>query len=631
MRSSRLYRTFLPFLLALAGWLVLLPLEASLERLEAYPYDLAMAHLTRQRQGARIILAGIDDVTHKKGLFNRRAHARFLRNMREHGARVVFLDLLFDTPRDQKMDTELTMAVNETKLAVLACNLSLHTSLIDETRMEGLRRERLIDSLESSFQSKDALPGLINCYQDPVDQTIRSAALAIRLHQVDSGEEVTWPAAALAVYARLNLLGWKEILYDEDAGRIIAPPASIPVTTVTLKDLTRYMLPIYFLPRATGPDRISSARALPVIPYHDLLGDDNPALAQVKDAIVFVGDNTDGDTDVYSTPVGPMKGFEIHAQILNTLLTGPYAQPLPNWLTDITSYLLNLILASAILRSRSKWSALFWAVTLLGGVLGTYALCLSLGWQARIAEAIATYLVTLMLATTARLLLTARVLQRFIPPEVVSAVMAAGSAKPRHEVATIIVTDIRGYTTLSETRTPVQILKLLNEYHSVTVAIYEKHGGRALTYQGDAQIIAFLSKKQPNPSAAAIRAAYEMQKAVDVLRERWGIFNRSEFDVGAAVCTGPLTIGEIGTTGSGRAEYTVIGETVRLAHKIQSLSQVLRCNVLMDEASFHASKLSMHAEEFKNRQLEGVEIPVTLYGLRSLVVPGKKSADGLGI
>ncbi|MCE7871554.1 CHASE2 domain-containing protein [bacterium CPR1] len=370
---------------------------------------------------------------------------------------------------------------------------------------------------------------------------------------------------------------------------------------------------------------------MPVIPYHELIDPDSPALKAVKGAVVIVGDNTDGETDLYPTPVGPMKGFEIHAQILNTLLTGPYARVLPEWVQGLLSYLLNLAIAMAILRSRSKWTALFSSVALLGALLGVYGALFSLGRQTGIAGTTGGYLTTLVLAITARLLLTAQVLQRFIPPEVVSAVMAAGSARPRNEIATIIVTDIRGYTTLSETRTPVQILTLLNEYHSVTVAIYERHGGRALTYQGDAQIIAFLHKKQLNPSAAAIRAAYEMQKAVDILRERWGIFNRSEFDVGAAVCTGPLTIGEIGTTGSGRAEYTVIGETVRMAHKIQSLSQILRCNVLMDEASFHASKLSMHVDEFKDRQLEGMDIPVTLYGLRSLAVPGKKSAVSLGV
>lgn len=627
MRSSRLYRTFLPFFLALLGWLARFPLEGPLYRLEAYPYDLALRYLTRPAQGAKIILAGIDDETHQRGLFNRVAHAQFLFNMREHGARVVFLDLLFDAPREEEVDSALTEAVNDTGLAVLACNFGLQTVQTETARRTINQRGLLIEGLEESLATGRALPGLINCYHDPTDHKIRTAALAIQSPDLDR----PWPAAALAIYARLKQLKLRDIEYDPVHGVILAPPTSIPVSVRASEDSTRYMLPIYYLPRATGPAPIASTHAMTVIPYHDLVDPDSSALTAVKDAVVVVGDNTDGDTDLYPTPVGPMKGFEIHAQILNTLLTGPYARLLPDWLQWLVSYLLNLTLAVAILRSRSKWTALVSAVALLGILLGVYGVCFRLGWQTEIAGTIGAYLTTLMLATTARLLLTARVLQRFIPPEVVSAVMAAGSAKPRHEVATIIVTDIRGYTTLSETRTPVQILKLLNEYHSVTVAIFEKHGGRALTYQGDAQIIAFLSRKQPNPSAAAIRAAYEMQKAVDVLRERWGIFNRSEFDVGAAVCTGPLTIGEIGTTGSGRAEYTVIGETVRLAHKIQSLSQVLRCNVLMDEASFHASKLSMHAEEFKNRQLEGVGIPVTLYGLRSLVIPGKKSADGLGI
>ncbi|MCE7871553.1 CHASE2 domain-containing protein [bacterium CPR1] len=192
VRSSRLYRTFLPFLLALLGWLARISLEGVLSPLEAYPYDTALKYLTRQEQGAKIILAGIDDETHQQGKFNRLAHAQFLINMREHGARVVFLDLLFDAPRDEEMDAALTEAVNETGLAVLACTIGLQTVKTETGDSKMNQRGTLIESLEESLAAGRALPGLINCYNDPTDQKVRTAALAIQSPDLDR----PWPAAA---------------------------------------------------------------------------------------------------------------------------------------------------------------------------------------------------------------------------------------------------------------------------------------------------------------------------------------------------------------------------------------------------------------------------------------------------
>ncbi len=619
MITNRVYRRFIPMLVAVLSWCIAhLLLEGTLYRYEASPYDFVMRNVSQQRTDPRILLVGIDDKTYEDKLFNRENHAQLLLNLKEHGAAAVFMDIVFDIDRDPDIDQALAEAVTENGRVVLATSLELSFVETEDRKTRVLGLAKLIDPLEKCIADGDALPGLINTFPD-ADNIVRRAALGLR----SSDMPRPLPGPALATQAQLSGLRLSDLEFDRKTGRVIAPPLTIPThhqdntTEDELMGRELFTLPINFLPPATGPDASQNPHALTVVPYWALLDPDSPLLEQTRGAIVVVGDNSSKDTDVYPTPVGPMKGFEIHAQALNTVLTGPYQRPVPARLTGLVSFGFYLALAIGVMRARTKWSALAVALGLLGAQVALYVLAFTYGWQLQILSPLFGSLVAMTLALMARLVLTASVLERYVPPEVVSMMLSAGRTRPRTGVATVIVTDIRGYTTLSEGRTPREMLKLLNEYHSVTVAIYEKHGGRALTYQGDAQIIAFSKRGRNNPAANAIKAALDMQKAVDMLRVHWGLISKSDFDVGAAVCTGPVTIGEIGTTGTGRAEYTVIGQTVRQAHKIQSLSQEVGHTVLLDEETLARSTLSVHVEAFE-RTLEGSDRSVKIYGLRGI-------------
>jgi adenylate cyclase len=605
-------------ILALIAWFIQYCSVGVLERYEAKPYDLRMRKFVNKDRDPRIVLVAIDDETRRLELFNREAHAQFLLNMKDYGAKAVFMDVLFDQKRDPEIDEILGEAVRENGKVVMACALELVKLKTDEVETLVLRRAKLIDPLERCFADRACWPGIINTYPDP-DTVTRSAAIAMRSPEM----ETPWPSPALALYAIIHDLKPKDLEFDAKSDRVIAPPLAFPtkhVDTVEENDergRELYKLPIDFLPPATGPNATSDPRALPIIPYHYLIDPESRVLRCIQDDVIIVGDNSSGDADVYSTSVGPMKGFEIHAQILNTLMKGPYLREVPEWLRELITLGFCLALTHSVLRARTKWGVIGLVVLVLSAQTGLYLAGFLVGWHILLLAPLAGSLLAIVMATAARIVLTASVLERYVPPEVVSAMLSAGRTRPRTVVATIIVTDIRGYTTLSEGRSPVQMLRLLNEYHSVTVAIYEKYGGRALTYQGDAQIIAFTPRRWRNPAANAILAAQEMQQAVSTLRVHWGLLSREEFDVGAAVCTGPVTIGEIGTTGAGRAEYTVIGQIVRTAHKIQSLSQEVGHTVLLDEATLSNSNLSIHVEDV-TRTLEGTDTPTVIYGLRSV-------------
>ncbi len=175
-----------------------------------------------------------------------------------------------------------------------------------------------------------------------------------------------------------------------------------------------------------------------------------------------------------------------------------------------------------------------------------------------------------------------------------------------------MLTDIRGYTTLSEGRSAVAMLDVLNEYHRRTVSCYERHGGQALTYQGDAQIVVFGVFGRPeNPARDAVAAALELQSICDKLREEWGIEKREDFDVGAGLCTGEVEVGFLG--GQTNRQYSVVGETVRKSHKVQSLSDELSAPVILDQETFDACRGAVDVDDLGMVQPKGLPHEIRLY------------------
>jgi class 3 adenylate cyclase len=168
------------------------------------------------------------------------------------------------------------------------------------------------------------------------------------------------------------------------------------------------------------------------------------------------------------------------------------------------------------------------------------------------------------------------VLGRFVPESVARELLAGDGSLPAQEVeATLLFCDLEGFTALTERMGPSGILQLLNEYFEAMVRILERHGGIVTQFQGDAILATFnVPLADPEHAAGALRAALEMQDAVRTLR-----FAGERLGCRIGINTGPVVAGAVGA--KGRLSYTVHGDAVNLAARLEAMNKDFGTSVLV--------------------------------------------------
>ena len=176
--------------------------------------------------------------------------------------------------------------------------------------------------------------------------------------------------------------------------------------------------------------------------------------------------------------------------------------------------------------------------------------------------------------------LVRRTLGRFVPTDVAKTLLTeGGELAPEQAQATVLFCDLEGFTTLTETLGPAGIVELLNEYFGVMVEILERHRGVVTQFQGDA-ILATFNVPLPDEAHAAnaLRAAMQM---LDATRRREFAGHRIGNRIG--IDTGRLVAGAVGA--KGRLSYTVHGDAVNLAARLEALNKELGTRILVSGAT----------------------------------------------
>jgi adenylate cyclase len=211
----------------------------------------------------------------------------------------------------------------------------------------------------------------------------------------------------------------------------------------------------------------------------------------------------------------------------------------------------------------------------------------------------------------------ARILQEVAPIPDLEALLGRDGLKVGSEerVLTILFSDIRGYTDLSEGLSPVTVTEMLNTYHSAMGEVFERHGGIVFDYQGDAQMVVFglVPESQPNHAAAACRAAAGMILRLEELGATWKAQGRPVFETGIGICTGPVAIGVLGS--AQRKQYAAIGDATNTAARMQGKSKELGSPILITQSTFEAAGEEIVATYLESVRVKGKKEPLQVYGV----------------
>ena len=169
---------------------------------------------------------------------------------------------------------------------------------------------------------------------------------------------------------------------------------------------------------------------------------------------------------------------------------------------------------------------------------------------------------------------------RFTNPHVARQLVERGGIETARREVTLLFSDIRGFTTLSETRTPEEVIALLNRYFSLQVDVVFGHGGSLDKFIGDC-IMAMWGAPldQPDHARRAVACALDMADTLQAFKRELGA-EHVDFDVGIGLHSGPAVVGLMGSQ-KRRLEYTAIGDTVNLASRIEGLTKDAQRRILV--------------------------------------------------
>ena len=190
------------------------------------------------------------------------------------------------------------------------------------------------------------------------------------------------------------------------------------------------------------------------------------------------------------------------------------------------------------------------------------------------------------------MMVSLRSFQKYVPTEVVRDILDSGEqARPGAQAAelTVFFTDIAGFTTLSESLSPPELVAQLGEFLEETTQAIRREGGTVDKFIGDA-VVAFWGAPRPNPDQAVVacRAALDCQARLRRLRAQWTSAGRPLIHARIGLNTGQALVGNLGSPS--RLDYTAIGEEVGFAERMEELCKKHGSDILIGEGTYRAAE-----------------------------------------
>lgn len=442
--------------------------------------------------------------------------------------------------------------------------------------------------------------GYINSLPD-IDGIIRRVPLLI------SWKGKLYPNLALATYLRAKGVQQYALDIGADSMTLILGEIKVPL------DDHAQLLVNYRGPRNTFP-YFSAADVL-----QDKLAPD-----ALKDKIVFVGTSATGLKDLRATPLDQIyPGVEAHANIVDNIIQNDFMQQ-PPWFKGLE--ILSILAFGALSSLLLTWTSALWSLIPL--LLCGFGLWRASIWGMEQGMFISPLYSMLTLGLNFSLLTLVKfwreesekrffhsAFSRYVSKAVVDQIVKSPeklSLSGEEREVSILFSDIRGFTTLSEKLPPTQVSELLHEYFTPMTQCVITHGGTMDKFIGDA-IMAFWNAPLDTPGhqGRAVKSAMAMLDELSKLNKTFATKYGFELFIGIGLNCGSVRVGNMGS--ADLFDYTVIGDNVNLASRLEGLTKYYGLECIVSETVKFACDKEFYFQEIDRVRVKGKILPIAIY------------------
>lgn len=563
---------------------------------------------------APMVIVGIDDKSIRRlgrWPWRRKVHAKFLRQLSSASPRMVLLDIFFSEYDREHPEDDRALFSSIRNSGNIYTDFFFSDEGIKEEKC--LRRFVLKLPAEGHFSSANGVVPLLPeicssvrfsghaVYEPDEDDVIRRVNLGV----VFNGK--VYPSVSLAMAMDFLHTGKASLAND---GSLLISSRVFPVD----KEGKTF---INFL---------GEAGTAPQVSYVDVL-EGKVKQKDLSGKIVFVGGTAPGLYDIRPTPFGIMTGIELIANTVHTLIEGDFVKPASGahhfflvFLTGILCGIFSMMFSLSVctlcvfsilavfafsgffyFESQNVWFPLVPPLT--SGLLA-YPLVIAYRYATEekekrfIKDAFGHYLSKPVFDTLLK------------NP---SRLKLGGEKKE----VTVLFSDIRGFTGISEKMEPQEVVARLNEYFTAMTEVILKNSGTLDKFIGDC-IMAFFGApvEDKNHAMNAAACALEMKKALEQLNEKWKSQKKQTFSVGIGLNTGEVVVGNMGS--KDLWNYTVIGDAVNLASRLEGLTKEYKTAIILSQSTYEEIQEEVDADWLGEVQVKGKEKPVGIYALKGL-------------
>jgi adenylate cyclase len=574
-----------------------LALTGSLERWEHLWLDELFELRGVRPPTAPIVIVTIDESTFQElnlqWPFPRALHARLIDRISADRPIAIGLDVIFDSasmfgPKD---DEALGAAITRAGSVVLAAGGARDEQplLVEDGKVRGVERE--VSNLPLPVIRKGAAAvAPVNIVPDP-DGHVRRAPIRVAVPDPQKGYE-WW----LALDAQLH----------RQAQAVGLPVKPLPDAREVLINFRG------------GP------RTFQWVPYYRVVTDEFKEVKGLfRGKIVLIGSTSEVQHDVFPTAfarAGTMPGIEIHANALETFIRGDPIRAVPRPVSTGLAIVAALVGSLLVVRLQAfRALVVMLGVLVVGGLVAYAGFRYGDFWLRGVGCAFG--LVLGYGATVVENFVSAQLYKRrlspFFSPDVLRVLVRARDVEslgPRRRVATVLFSDIRGFTSISERLQPEQVEEMLGEYLTEMTQIVFKHRGSVDKYMGDG-IMALYNAPFEDPEHAlnAVRTGLEFQERALAVSAKWQARLGAAIRIGVGINTGEMLVGTLGSRQ--RFEYTALGDHVNLGSRLESATKDYGAAIIISEYTYALVKGRFPTRELGDVTVKGKSQPVKIYGV----------------